>query len=140
MAWQAPKTDWKVTYDANGNYTGDYFNAVDYQRIKENLLVLKEMADELYAPIALPPIPDVAVGSFFFETIVNALERGIDAIANNTFAMGLFETKTWQGNGAAPLAADLNRIEDACLRLYRMLPLQAATRKKLAFTLGGVQF
>lgn len=140
MAWQTPKTDWKVTYDAQGNYTGDYFNPEDYQRIKGNLLVLKDMADEMYEPITLPDIPDITATSFFYETVINALERSIDAIANNTFAVGLFETKTWHGNDAAPLADDLNRIEDACLRLYRMLPLQAAARKKLAFILGGVQF
>lgn len=140
MAWQTPKTDWKVTYDAQGNYTGDYFNATDYQRIKGNLLVLKGMADELYSTITLPDIPDITAISFFYETVINALERSIDAIANNTYAVGLFVTKIWNGNDAAPLAADLNRIESACLRLYTMLPIQAKARKRLAFTLGGVQF
>ena len=26
MAWTAPKTDWKVTYGPDGEYTGDFFN------------------------------------------------------------------------------------------------------------------
>jgi hypothetical protein len=140
VAWQTPKTNWEVTYDANGNYVGDYFNAEDYQRIKGNLLVLKDMAEELYGTIPMPAIPDISALSYYYETTINALERSIDAIANNTYAAGLFVTKTWHGNDPAPLADDLNRIENACLRMYKMLPLQAAARKKLAFTLGGVQF
>ena len=140
MAWQTPKTDWKVTYDAEGNYTGDYFNATDYQRIKGNLLVLKDMADELYSAVTLPTIPEITATSFCYETVINALERSIDALANGTFAVGLFITKTWYGNDYAPLSDDLNRIEGACLTMHKMLPLQAKARKRLSFTLGGVQF
>lgn len=140
MAWQTPKTDWKATYDAQGNYTGDYLNPEDYQRIKGNLLVLKDVADELYSTITLPAIPDITAESYFFETVINALERSLDALANGTFATGKIETKTWAGNDATPLAADLNRIESACQWLYVMLPLQANARKKLPITLGGVQF
>ena len=140
MAWQTPKTNWKVTYDADGNYIGDYFNAEDYQRIKANLQALKEMADELYSGIEMPSIPDIYGGEYFYETVINALERAIDAIADGTSLGSLFETKTWYGNASAPLAEDLNRIENACLSLYKLLPLQAQARKKLAFILGGVQF
>ena len=85
MAWQTPKTNWKVTYDANGNYIGDYFNAEDYQRIKGNLQVLKDMADELYSGISELDIPDITAVSFFYETVINSLERAIDAIAGGTF-------------------------------------------------------
>jgi len=140
VAWQTPKTDWKVTYDANGNYLGDYFNAEDYQRIKGNLQALRELASELNVNVTLPVIPDITATSLFYETVINALERAIDAIANATVGRHWFETKTWYGNNPAPLAEDLNRIEGACLRLYKWIPIQAAARKKLAFTLGGVQF
>lgn len=140
MAWQTPKTNWKVTYDTNGNYTGDYFNASDYQRIKGNLLELKNMADELYSEINLPAIPDVTAESFFFETTINALERGIDALDGGTNGILAPETKTWGGNQPAPLAADLNRIESFCLALYSLLRHQASARKKVPFTLGGIQF
>ena len=39
MAWQTPKTDWygKVI---EGVYVGDRFNAVDYNRIKNNLIYI----------------------------------------------------------------------------------------------------
>lgn len=140
MAWQAPKTNWAARYDVNGNYTGDYFNATDYQRIKGNLLVLKDMADELYSEITLPAIPDITAESFFFETTINALEQSIDALADGTMGLGAPETKTWAGNQPAPQAADLNRIESYCLALYSLLRHQASARKKLPFMLGGIQF
>lgn len=40
MEWIEPKTDWKVEYDENGNYIGDYVNAEDLNRIIRNLTYL----------------------------------------------------------------------------------------------------
>lgn len=37
MEWIEPKTDWKVEYDENGNYIGDYVNAEDVNRMINNL-------------------------------------------------------------------------------------------------------
>ena len=140
MAWQTPKTNWATRYDAGGNYIGDYFNAEDYQRIKANLIVLKGMADELYSETTLPAIPDITAESFFFESVINDLERSLDALATQVHGLVPVETKTWNGNDDAPLAADLNRIESFCVALYGLLGRQKAARKRLAFTLGGVQF
>ena len=50
MAWQTPKTDWAARYDTDGRYTGDYFNAGDYQRIRGNLLDLAEQAEVFALP------------------------------------------------------------------------------------------
>ena len=50
MAWVTPKTDWQASYDENGNYTGDYFNIEDYNRIIGNLTYLKVLADTLFLP------------------------------------------------------------------------------------------
>ena len=45
MAWTTPKTDWYgVTNPSDGVYTGDRFNAVDFNRIKNNLTYLRELA------------------------------------------------------------------------------------------------
>lgn len=140
MAWQTPKTNWKVTYDANGNYIGDYFNAEDYQRIKGNLFELRDMVEDLNNTTITMTIPDVTVLSSFYETTINALERAIDALADGILMSDMFTTKTWAGNDAAPLAADLNRIEGVCLHLYQYVPLIDAARPRLAFILGGVQF
>lgn len=49
MAWQTPKTDWKIQpADENGRYNGDWFNIVDYNRITGNIEVLHTLAQELY--------------------------------------------------------------------------------------------
>ena len=41
MAWTTPKTDWYgVTNPSDGVYTGDRFNAVDFNRIITNTLEL----------------------------------------------------------------------------------------------------
>ena len=40
MAWTTPKTDWYGVMSQDGDYTGDYFNATDFNRICGNLPVL----------------------------------------------------------------------------------------------------
>lgn len=132
MAWQTPKTDWAARYDTDGRYTGDYFSAGDYQRIRGNLMDLAEQA-----AAALPDIPDVTTASFGYASSINALERSLDALlAAGIVDLGLEARKTWQANQAAPLAEDLNRIERSCLLLRRALDSQAALQPKLAFDLG----
>ncbi len=141
MTWQTPKTDWQARYDSEGRYAGDYFNASDYVRIKNNLTVLKTKVEDLYAKkVALPDIPTATTESYYTEREINALERGVDSIRESSFDPGLPATKIWYGNSTAPLAEDYNRIESCCLRLNNMLEGQSAARRKLAFTLGGVVF
>ena len=132
MAWQTPKTDWAARYDTDGRYTGDYFSAGDYQRIRGNLMDLAEQA-----AAALPEIPDVTTASFGYASSINALERSLDALLTaGAVDLGLEARKTWQPNRPAPLAEDLNRIERSCLLLQQALENQAAMRPKLAISLG----
>jgi len=136
MSWQTPKTDWKIEYDSSGSYTGDYFNATDYQRIKGNLLVLQTLAGELYPAITLPAIPDVTTSSWGLAGTLNALERSLDALAAGMYDPGIAARKTWAADQPAMTYADLNRIESSCLALYNVLTQQAACRPKLAINLG----
>lgn len=48
MEWIEPKTDWKVEYDENGNYIGDYLNVKDLNRISINVSHLIEECKSLY--------------------------------------------------------------------------------------------
>lgn len=48
MEWIEPKTDWKVEYDENGNYIGDYLNAKDLNRMSINVSYLIEECKKLY--------------------------------------------------------------------------------------------
>ena len=47
MAWITPKTDWYGEV-VDGVYVGDRFNASDYNRIKNNLSYLRELAVQMY--------------------------------------------------------------------------------------------
>ena len=49
MEWIEPKTDWKVEYDENGNYVGDYFNVQDMNRIYNNLACLTNLVNSIFA-------------------------------------------------------------------------------------------
>lgn len=138
MAWQTPKTDWAVHYDTAGNYTGDYFNAADFARIKGNLEYLRNLAATLGPEPADMAIPTATVASYGYASTFDALERALDKLlaAAGVFDPGIVARKTWTGNQAAPLAADINRIEDSCLQLYDVLTRQSAARPQLAFNLG----
>ena len=46
--WIEPKTDWKVEYDKNGNYIGDYLNVKDLNRMSINVDYLIEECKRLY--------------------------------------------------------------------------------------------
>lgn len=137
MAWTAPKTDWAVQYDASGNYTGDFFNAADYARIKGNLEYLRALASTVGARPADMEIPTVTVASYGYASTFDVLERALDKLLESgVFDPGVPERKTWAGNQATPLAADINRIEGSCQKLFDVLTRQADARQKLAFKLG----
>ena len=128
--WQTPKTDWVATDD---------FTFSDYMRIAGNLQAIKDIADTMYPPTTLPVIPTVTSASFGYDTYLNALEDSLDALAA-THDPGIPARKTWIGNAPAPLAADINRIEQSCLTLYETLVLQQSTLTKLPFELKGSAF
>nr|DAN94866.1 MAG TPA: hypothetical protein [Caudoviricetes sp.] len=138
--WILPKTDWYAKEDSSEPYEGDYFEAKDYQRIKNNLLCLKDIADTMWPPVPLPSIPNVTVADYAYSNMINALERSLDALANGTFDPGIDARKTWIDNAPGPKAQDLNRIEESCLKIYETLNAQQKVLPRLAFTLGGVQF
>lgn len=48
MAWETPKTDWYGETDSDGVYSGDRFDYRDFNRIKNNLQYLRDLAIYLY--------------------------------------------------------------------------------------------
>ena len=68
MAWTAPKTDWKVTYGPDGEYTGDFFNVEDYDRIKQNIEYLREYAYFLYGGFTMRGMVAVTVESYGYAS------------------------------------------------------------------------
>lgn len=70
MEWIEPKTDWKVEYDENGNYIGDYVNAEDLNRMSSNLNYLKKECMNIYETNGLFDPED-----YFFVKIGEPLNR-----------------------------------------------------------------
>ena len=84
MAWTTPKTDWSgATVD--GIYVGDRFNAVDFNRIKNNLEYLKELSTELYGEISIHSLgADRTASDYFYADEINHLEENLTTINKNT--------------------------------------------------------
>ena len=137
MAWITPKVDWNSGTGA-AVYDGDYFNAVDYNRIRNNLLELTSLAEQLYAGL----VWESSIGgektytSWLYADEVNALEKRLHNINDQTVRRNIGTMQVFFENGRGIDAAELNRIESACALLYDTLANQAGGRRMLRFTLG----
>jgi hypothetical protein len=146
MAWITPKTDWKAEYDGAGEYVADFFNIEDYNRIKNNLMYLREIGGELFYPLPTITVgadkhypiagsPDFDNDNFFADEI-NLIEDGLDALDQ---AIGLFQhgnKSTFYENGRFIGFAELNRIESAELELYEYITDSIAGKSHLAIRFG----
>jgi hypothetical protein len=147
MAWQTPKTDWKARYDGAGLFIGDFFNVTDYNRIKNNLVYLRNLATQV-----ADNVPSITVGADkhlpnntnpdfdndnFFADEINMVENGLYKLdqALDFFSFG--KKKTYYDNGRFIDYTELNRIEKAELKLYNILTSTIAGRRRLSFKLGS---
>lgn len=140
MAWQTPKTDWSSSVDDEGNYTGDYFNASDFNRIKNNLKYLYNLAIELYPSFNTPLLgADKTTSDYFYADEINQFEETLDKINSNTLKRPYGMSTTYVENGTIIDYGELNRIEKAMLDLYNRLSNQANGRRmfKWNFGMGG---
>lgn len=147
MAWITPKTDWASVYDdVTNRYIGDYFNIVDYNRIKNNLMELRELATQLIYPVPKFTVgvdkhfpdaenPDYDNDNFFADEL-NAIEQGLLALDEAMPFVDFGECQTFIDNGRFIDYAELNRIESAQLKLYNILTDSIKGKLRLAFTLG----
>ena len=136
-----PYTAWTIQYDSEGEYTGDFFNVEDYDRIKQNIEYLREYAYFLYGGFTLRGMVAVTVESYGYASTIDALDANLEAIAANTFRPpDMMPVKQWRGNQPPPGAADWNRIENTCLLLFEQFERQFACLPKLAFELKGSAF
>lgn len=136
MEWQTPKTDWKTQYDAAGRYTGDYFEAADYNRIVGNLEYLQNLRNTLWPVLSLGFMGKMTQADFAFASDFNLVEENLQKLVASSVDPGIGLFRRWEGNGASPTAADINRIEGGMLALCQMLQQQKDARPKLAFGLN----
>ena len=138
MTWQTPKTDWSAEYSDTGLFIGDFFNIEDYNRIKNNLLYIRELATQL-----IHGVPRITVGEdkesydeYFYADEINLIEDGLEAIDNRIPWADFGNKQTFYDNGRFIDADELNRIESAELQLYDLLTNSIEGKLRLAFRLG----
>lgn len=139
MAWSTPKTDWYGYTNATGDYTGDRFNANDFNRIKNNLSYLRDLAVELYPSFSINNLGSDRVYSDFgpYADEINDLEENLVTINTNTLNRDYGEAPyTYAENGYTMDFNELNRLESAILDLYDRLQNQYNGRRMLTFKLG----
>ena len=110
MGWITPKTDWWGRTDDEGVYTGDRFNAADFNRIKNNLDYLRNLAIKMYKEFSLVSLgTDRVPGDYFYADEINQLEQNL---------------------------VTLNRLESAILDLYDRLNNQSEGRRMFTWNFG----
>ena len=136
MAWTTPKTDW---YGAvvNGVYTGARFNAVDFNRIKNNLVYLRDLAVKVYEEFSITAVgADKTTADYFYAEEINKMEQNLATINAKTLKMSYGTAPTYSDNGRTMDYAELNRLEGAILDLYDKLTNQYEGRRKFKWNFG----
>ena len=137
MAWVTPKTDWNGDTAADGTYIGDRFNAVDFNRIKNNLDYLRELAIKLYDKFDINALgSDRTPADYFYADEINQLEENLTIINNNTLKRYYGTAPIYVDNGRTMDFAELNRLEGAILDLYGKLTNQSEGRRMFQWNFG----
>lgn len=122
MEWITPKTDWQARYDESGSLTGDYVNYYDYNRIKNNLVYVRNYAVSLFFRVPTITVGvDKDVGDKYLPSEFNLIEQALETIAKKTTKRDYGETQVFYGNGRFIGYEELNRLESATLDIYEYL-------------------
>ena len=111
MAWTTPKTDWVST---------DRFNIEDYNRIKNNLDYLYEVAITLCIPFEISDMGDDITNyeAYWTADEFNLFEQNLETINNSVYVQEIGDTAFFEPNGLFIDYEELNRIEAATLAIY----------------------
>lgn len=139
--WTTPKTDWKISYDSEGNYTGDYFEPSDYNRIKNNLCCLWELAKNLYEDIQ--GFQDMGEDAYYgcphelTASMMTCIQDNLEILNSQTVKKDVGKPVRFYPNQAGYLVDELNRIERMSLLIYTILQGQLRSKPRLPFRLCG---
>lgn len=138
MAWTTPKTDWYgVTNPSNGEYTGDRFNAVDFNRIKNNLNYLRELALKMYDEFSIVSLgADRTYSDYFYADEINQLEENLKTVNNGSLKRDYGNPPIYVDNGNVMDFQELNRLEGAILDLYDRLTNEFEGRRMFTWNFG----
>lgn len=137
MAWTTPKTNWNGDSAADGTYIGDRFNAVDFNRIKNNLDYLRELAIKLYEEFSMVSLgEDRTPVDYFYADEINQLEENLNTVNDNTLQRSYGTAPTYVDNGNTMDFVELNRLESAILDLYDRLSNESEGRRMFTWNFG----
>ena len=137
MAWETPKTDWYGETDENGVYSGDRFNAVDFNRIKNNLDYLRELAITLYTEFSIVSLgSDRTPVDYFYADEINQLEENLKTINAKTLKRSYGTPPVYIANEKTMDFTELNRLESAILDLYDRLTNESEGRRMFQWNFG----
>lgn len=137
MAWITPKTNWASSFDAYGNYNGDRFNASDFNRIKNNLEYLRNLAIEIFDEFSIVSLGEDRVpGDYFYADEINQMEENLNTINENSLNRSYGDAPLYVDNGNTMDFAELNRLEGAMLDLYDRLNNGVEGRRMFTWNFG----
>ena len=137
MGWETPKTDWHGSVDTDGIYTGDRFNAVDFNRIKNNLEYLREIANKMYNEFLINNLGENRTPQdYFYADEINRLEENLNTINLNTLKRPYGSTPFYVDNGNTMDYVELNRLESAILDLWDRLTNESEGRRMFTWNFG----
>ena len=136
MAWETPKTDW-YGETVDDVYTGDRFNAKDFNRIKNNLEFLRELAITMYDDFAINDLGrDRTPKDYFYADEINHLEENLDTVSATSIKRSYGSPPVYYDNGNVMDFAELNRLEGAILDLYDKLTNESEGRRMFTWNFG----
>ena len=132
MAWQTPKTVWAET---------DTFRLTpDYERIRGNLLYLRQRAAAVTQRPEYGPMEDHTVDGLPLADFFNRVEENLAALAAAVQTRPEYFTRSFFPGSLVWDWRDLERIEGMLLKIYNDLNAIEDGQQKLAFCLGGGYF
>ena len=135
--WETPKTDWHYELDSEGLYVGDRFNASDFNRIKNNLEYLREMAIKMYDDFTIYALAtDRTPMDYFYADEINQLEENLNTVNQKSIKGAYGSAPSYTANGNIMDFAELNRLEGAILDLYDKLSNQNDGRRTFTWNFG----
>lgn len=137
MAWSTPKTNWFGSTNGEGVYSGDRFNATDFNRIKNNLEYLRAFSTAMYDEFTINALgSDRTPEDYFYADEINRLEQNLELVNANTIKRPYGESLTYYDNGNTMDFVELNRLESAILDLYNRLTNQFNGRRMFTWNFG----
>lgn len=135
--WETPKTDWHYELDSEGLYVGDRFNAADFNRIKNNLEYLRELAIKMYDDFTIHALgADRTPKDYFYADEINQLEENLNTVNEKSIKGAYGNAPSYTANGNIMDFAELNRLEGAILDLYDKLSNQNDGRRTFTWNFG----